>query len=247
MTEPSRQLIMPPRDVNLLAIREGTDYGRGAPPSRVTEGVREMAVMYKGTIHKLWVWDRGVRPPDTDGVWLDDLLTASCRRVFGSTQGTARAVQGVLDYMEFREWWPNPLIAKVVQRVPLVIEPEGRATSVKVSCRAVPGAEIESVIVAELDAFCRRQFPIGSLKRRGYSVFVWDRNDFSAEDRIKIDCRYTVTKGGQPHEVLLHLPPGTQGSWETVTYLLSKECLRRWGGGRLQYEPEQGECYFSWT
>lgn len=240
-------------------LEQGVDYGVGKVPlaTLVKEGYRQVPVEKDGIVHQVWVVDNGLRPPTAGGMWLDDLVSEACRRVFGVDRGSARPrvnANPLRPLLEFREFWPDPLVGKFVQLVEVEVENEyGNSYDKKacrVSCRVVPGADVESVLRAEVYANCRRVLGPGVLRVPTPSRFVYrtqPENTRETQGAPAYCCRYTVLKSGVPHEVMIELPPTAGSSWREAVSAVERECRKRWGSGRLTYSPEHSETSFTWS
>lgn len=243
----------------LPELLEGLNFGKSALTFKqlLNPFLRPLSVLYNGVFQSIWVMDPGTRPPDEGGVWFDDLVSEACRQIFGCTRGSARPITGQPagnQQLEFREVWPDPLIGKVVERVKLKVENqygnEYREISCVVSCRAVPGADLESVIRAELYAICRRNLGPGILRQPSASHWTWQERPELHEDVApaapEYVCRFTVHRFGHPHEVMITLPPSFGGDWAVTQRKITDVCKVRFGSGRLIYCPESSETSFDW-
>lgn len=207
-------------------------------------------VRYNGIDRGIWVHDDKRRPPEPGAFWLDDLVSAACRRLFGASRGHVRSVAAHGGQLEFREVWPEPAAWKVHEKVPVTClggpgQPDRKdVLIVQASC--LPGAERESVILAAATAACDRKFGPGQTAMVGSAVVHDPGNPTRNAETVKYHhavCR----KGGQAVAVVTEVPRRLAASWPNVFAAVEANCRKRFGPGTLKYEPELGETVFTFT
>jgi len=218
-------------------------------------------VAYRGGTKRIFIRDSGIRPPDPSGVWVDDLLSAACRHVFGASRGTCRPIQGTNQF-EFREFWIDPTRYKVIEDVtveyaPWMLQPQSAGMPplttigrdvIHVVTSAYPGADVSSVVFASAYQALERKFGCGELK--------WVPNKdtvlrFEAKPRALVNtlvpCHYTIIRnGGSSSEIIIYVTVDMVRNWDGICGAVSAECRRQFGAGSLGYSPEHGECTFTW-
>lgn len=231
-------------------LRAGRDFSSG-PPLALAAGAVEVpfAVQYRGNVFRILIADTGKRPPDPDGVWLDELLSAACRCHFGAGKGSCRKVQGTDNY-EFREFWEEPTRYKVVERVRCeVIDATGAVVKnedIKIDTTAYPGADVRSVVFASAIRLCQQKFGVGMMEwvpGKDHKV-RYTAGKKPTMDRF-VEAQYTIhRKGGISNVITIHLSPEQSRDWGAIKWAVESECHKKYGTGRVTYMPELGEVCF---
>lgn len=253
------------RNPVLDRLVEGLDYGKGdvTISQYVDPQYRAVAVLYHDLWHSVWVMDPGVRPPAPSGVWMDDLVSEACRRLFGEPKGSCRPIAGCArddQKLEFRPYWIEPLIGKVTAKVDLSLEGyDGKEFSrrrVKVFTKTVPGADEESVILSEVYSLAKHKYGTGRIRWVGQSALAYRRvpavefgmrGAFKSAGDPNFVCRYTVIRSGTPHEIMIDVPSEDGANWDAVRARVATAAGAKFGPGTLKYAPELGETYFEWV
>lgn len=235
-------------------IREGRDFVQGATPSISiprpgSQTLASFDVLFGSVVRTVTVIDSGKRPPEPDGVWIDDLLSAACRNIAGATRGSCRKLQGT-DQFEFREYWTDPTRYKVVENVTVEYAPEMKRASdvVNVETTAYPGADVASVVFASAYLLLERKFGGGKLEwvKNRDCLLRFEANPGNAVNHL-VQCRYTIVmNGGVSKEIVINIPAAESRNWGSIRNAVQNLCRPTLGPGVLQYAPELGETNFYW-
>lgn len=233
---------------------DGRDFSSGRE-LRLAKGAsqHDFSVLHNGISRKVRIADNGKRPngsipPDPDAAWLDELLTAACRILFGSSRGSCRKVQGS-DQFEFRDFWPEPTRYKVVEGVRCEVVRDGETIkdeNIIISTAAYPGADVRSVVFSSAFRLCRIKFGVGMLEwipGKDHRVrFTVGKNPGFGE---LIEAQYVIhRKGGISNEITVHLTPEQSRDWKAIRGVVEIECRKKYGTGTVTYMPELGEVSF---
>lgn len=215
----------------------------------VRDGCQNLAfsVTFRSATKRINIIDNGMRPPEPGGIWIDDLLSASCRHVFGVKRGSCRKIQGT-DHFEFREFWHDPTRYKVIENVKVEYAPSMQRPSdiVKVETSAYPGADVASVVFASAYQCIERKFGGGTLEwvPNKDCVLRFEANPEAIVNTL-VPCRYTIiTNGGRSQEIVIYVPHDLTRSWDALKLAVTTECRKKIGPGTISYMPELGECTF---
>lgn len=216
------------------------------------DSVVAFEVLYQGVVRKVWVVDDGKRPPADGGVWLDDLISAACRRLFGLRRGSARRVAALQGRIEFREAWPTPTLYRVVRRVPLTVAPgPGVPAELKdvvvVHSQALPGADEDSVILCSAYQLCLRRYGPGLIRFASPSRLEFTPGGPADAGEVVHYHHQVVRPGGVQAAVVTPVGRELAKAWPVVVDAVAANCRKKFGAGELKYEPELGETYFSFT
>lgn len=219
---------------------EGVTHGWGDPPGDKAEAI-QFRLRYRGLDRDCWVVPAA-------GVWANDVVSAACRRLCGSSKGSARPVQGQ-GVIEFREWWDSPTSHRVREEIEIAVENDRGVQVATEKCiiatACMPGCDVPSVLLAAAYAVCQRKYGPGELQwvpRRDTKALFKATGVYKTPEMIPYRC--TVVVAGEPHEMMVAVPRDVATNWKAIIYQLGIACRSRFGLGKLTYEPELGEVYY---
>jgi len=244
---------------NLKAGVHFSEHGQLVPIDGSQILARDVA--YRGGMKRVFVRDSGIRPPDPSGVWVDDLLSAACRIVFGVKRGSCRPVQGA-SHFEFREFWNDPTRYKVIEDVTVEYAPSMRQKrpgdlpplttadrdTIHVQTSAYPGVDVASVVFASAYQALERKFGGGGLHwvPNKDTVLRFEANSIAIVNTL-VPCHYTIIRnGGSSSEIVIYVTHDAARNWDMLVGAIAAECRRQFGVGAIGYSPEHGECTFTW-
>lgn len=238
----------------LLRLVPGTDFGAGLPLVSGPD-VRQVRVRYQGRDQDIWFVDRFGRPPAPGGLWIDDLVAACCRLLFGTDRGTCRPVAGEPSVLEFRQWWDTPQTSKIHEDVTVTVEfADGRPDwrrPFHAQLAAYPGCDVAACVLASCYQNCEKIFGPGEIRYApGKDHEILFRATGVMTGDTSVPFRFTIHRGGgtsgRATEMIVRLPIDVVRSWSAVMKAVGMECRGRFGPGRLSYLPECGETHFTW-
>lgn len=214
-------------------------------------GYVSLVVRFNGLDRQVWLADDGVRPPAPGGAWLDDRVSAACRLLFEQDRGRARAVAGLDGCLEFRVAWPEPPLEKVHASPAFTIHPcpkfpAGHRTLLNVRTAAIAGADQESVILANGQQYAEFRLGPGVVRWAPHRPSELEYTAGAGGTCPEVRFRHTVIRdGGRGADLVTPVSPAVAKSWPGVVAAVEANCKRLFGPGRLRYEPELGETFFT--